>query len=455
MNKKLMRQAGSALVAFLFLPAVSFAQGKLVAGSARQLAERTAPEMADVMIPATLEIPARLTQSNILGKIVSNPVISPVTYGASLGVNKYMEAVAPIIPSASVGVKALPSKPYAPSVSSLKREIAALSPVAAADALFQKKEKSPEKIFEVYFIDLPNLFFQPFDKPFAMRQEQVEEADKFYKQFLKGRNIYGNFNGSLSKFYLPTLTDSHIKWAEVLYAFTGLSLLGQPGAGDAIVDASLRAPSKRQAFTDYIATHALLLLEDWPALQRLINLRSAAGYGSFVELREYLAKVVPDAPIFFPKKIINEELRPFHRVYHYPTFREQLQLMDTYVDKFIAEGLERFADYMRGEKYVNYFLLSEYPLSSFVTGKRRKFELSEVARDYKRGKVFVEANLKYGGFTGLMDNFETYGVQEEDIIEKNENAFFKCISYEASITDNMACIRSKVHRPIIYTPEQQ
>ena len=450
MNKKLMRQAGSALVAFLFLPAVSFAQGKLVAGSARQLAERTVPEMADVMIPATLEIPTRLTQSSIPGKIVSNPVISPVTYGASLGVNKYMEAVAPIIPSASVEVKALPSKPYAPSVSSLKREIAALSPVAAADALFQKKEKSPEKIFEVYFIDLPNLFFQPFDKPFAMRQEQVEEADKFYKQFLKGRNIYGNFNGTLSEFYLPTLTDSHIKWAEVLYALTGLSLLGQSGAGDAIVDAALLAPSGRQPFSDYIATHALLLLEDWPALQRFINVRSAAGYGAFVELRGYLANVVPDAPISFPKRIINEDFRPFHRVYHYPTVEEQLKLMDS-----CWEELEQFAHYIRGEKDEEYVLYKHYPLTSFITGKRREFEISEVADEYKRGKVFVEANLKYGGFTGLMDNFETYGVQEEDLIEKNNNAFFKCISYDAGITANMACIREKLHRPIIYTPEQK
>ena len=323
------------------------------------------------------------------------------------------------------------------------------SPIESITAESLSKKES----FEFYLLTLPNLFFHPDSSSFVMRMEQIEEADKFYKQFLKGPNIYGEFVSHLSKFYLHVLTDSHIRWAEVLYAFTGLSLLGQPGAGDAIVDASLRCPLRRQPLNDYIALHALLLLEDWPALQRFINVRSAAGYGAFVELREYLAHVVPEAPISFPKKTINEELYPFHRIYHYPTFQEQLQLMDKYGNNFLAEGLERFADYIQGEKDENYLLLSEYPLSSFVTGKRREFELGEVARDYKRGKIFVENNEKYGAFKGLMDNFEIYGVQEEDLVEKNNNSFLKCISYEAGITANMACIREKLHRPIIYTPE--
>ena len=197
----------------------------------------------------------------------------------------------------------------------------------------------------------------------------------------------------------------------------------------------------------------MLLLEDWPALQRLIDVRSAAGYGAFVELREYLANVVSDAPISFPKQIINEEFYPFHRVYHYPTVQEQLQLIDKHLGSW-EEGLEQFAHYIRGEKDEEYVLWQYYPLSSYVTGKRHEFGLGEARDDYKKGKVFLEANLKYGAFTGLMDNFETYGIQEEDLIEKNNNAFLKCISYEAGITANMACIRGKLHRPIVYVPQE-
>ncbi len=320
--------------------------------------------------------------------------------------------------------------------------------VANTNALF------PKGAFEFYLLTLPNLFFRPAgSSSFILRTEQVEEADRFYKQFLKGRNIYGDFSGG--NYYLNTLADSHIKWAEVLYAFTGLSLLGQPGAGDAIVDAALRAPIDRQLFNDYIALHALLLLEDWPALQRFINVRSAAGYGAFVDLREYLAHVVPDAPISFPKKIINEEFHPLHRVYHYPTVEESLQLTGRYGKSWERGWIEKFAHYIRGEKDDNYFLWNHFPLSSYVTGKHLQFEISEVASEYKRGKVFVESNLKYGAFIGLMDNFETYGIQEEDLLEKNNNAFLKCISYDAGITANMACIRAKLHRPIVYTPKQK
>ena len=349
----------------------------------------TAPKIGDGVLP---QIPESLTNS------LRKSITRAVTQGVSI-------PIAPI---------QVPNIQEIPSVDALTRrlELSFIPTQAFAlqktDALFEEIKTADDKIFEFYFITLPNLFLQPSDTPFVMRLEQVEQADRFYKDFLKRDNIYGeyeNYDGRGPNGRFP-LQESHIKWAEVLRAFTGLSVLGTQGAADAIVDATLLAPRQYRLITDYIAVHALLLLEDWPALQRFINVRSNSGHGGFPELRAYLGTV--QTPVYFPKQLIGEDLAAGIYRYHYPSFRQRLTAL-AWSNLEGTYNITGFSEHIQGKKSL-FYSIQENTVDKTVTPHQR--------------------------------------------VGNNNNLFLQCISYDAGITANMACIRAKLHRPTVYIPQE-
>lgn len=291
------------------------------------------------------------------------------------------------------------------------------------DALFNKVETMSGEAENFYFLTLPNLFFKP-SRDFVMRLEQVKKADRFYKELLGRPNIYGMFSKSADLDRWDSLVaQSHVDWARVLYAFSGLSVLGTAGAGDAIVDATLRAPVPYRLITDYVAIHALLLLEDWPALQRFINVRSSSGYGGFPELREYLATAVPENPIYFPKRLLMGD--SYTGPYHYPTFKQQLNYLSK---NFATKEFPRKTITTYDKSSETYFIYYDDQWRTLSFWR------------YLQGERIGDYNLK--------NYLELRGIENE------QNIFLSCISYEDGITANMARLRERLQRPSVFVPQE-
>ena len=394
----------------LLCPAFIFGQKSLVQAAEKAL-ERSSVEktVTEETAPLILSVSSSSLKVPQTSQIVQIPSVSPL--------GKASPEILPQRPLMQRPISATVQTNPQLDVLSIKRFLQKVV-LPSADPLFEEKNRLRSSLFDVYLIKLPNYFF---GIPFTIREEQIEEADKFYKKFLTDINIYGTFEEPKDPNDLYDLRNaSLIKCAEVLWAFTGLSLLGTPQAGDTIVDAALLAPKRYQLLTDYVATHALLLLEDWPALQRFINVRSKSGLGAFVELREYLS-TVPDHPIYFPQKLTNED--SWTGQYHYPTFQQQLNYLQKNASRISSPlysmiGMDfwrivAFANYMHGEKPAYYPLANE--------------DLMDNTRNATNSNFWIPAQ----------------------IIKKTDNTFLKCISYKEGITANMACLRKKLHRPIV------